>query len=68
MSEKKEKKGLGDFFRGYKSELKKIVWPSWKTILKNTGIVITFIVILGLFIYAVDFLFSLLFNWVVGLM
>ena len=68
MSEKKEKKGLGDFFKGYKSELKKIVWPSWKTILKNTGIVITFIVILGLFIYAVDFLFSLLFNWVVGLM
>ena len=68
MSEKKEKKGLGDFFRGYKSELKKIVWPSWKTILKNTGIVITFIVILGLFIYAIDFLFSLLFNWVVGLM
>lgn len=68
MSEKKEKKGLGDFFKGYKSELKKIVWPSWKTILKNTGIVITFIVILGLFIYAIDFLFSLLFNWVVGLM
>lgn len=68
MSEKKEKKGFGDFLRGYKSEFKKIVWPSWKTILKNTGIVITFIVILGLFIYAIDFLFSLLFNWVVGLM
>ena len=58
MSEKKEKKGLGDFFKGYKSELKKIVWPSWKTILKNTGIVVTFIIILGLFIYAVDFLWK----------
>ena len=68
MSEKKEKKSFGDFFRGYKSEFKKIVWPSWKTILKNTGIVVTFIIILGLFIYAIDFLFGLLFNWVIGLM
>lgn len=66
MSEKNEKKGFGDAFRGYKSEFKKIVWPSWKTILKNTGIVVTFIIVLGLFIYGIDFLFSLLFNWVIG--
>ena len=66
MSEKKEKKSLADFFRGYKSELKKIVWPSWKTILKNTGIVVTFIIVLGLFIYGVDFLFSFLFKLIVG--
>ena len=66
MSEKKEKKGLGDALRGYKSELKKIVWPSWKTILKNTSVVVTFIIVLGLFIYGVDFLFSFLFKLIVG--
>ena len=66
MSEKNEKKGLGDSFRGYKSEFKKIVWPSWKTILKNTGIVVTFIIVLGLFIYGIDFLFSYLFKLVIG--
>ena len=68
MSEKKEKKSFGDAFRGYKSEFKKIVWPSWKTICKNTGIVVAFIIILSVFIYVVDLLFGLLFNWVVGLL
>ena len=72
MSDKAEKKGLSakisESFRSYKSEFKKIVWPSWKTILKNTGIVIAFIIILSVFIYVVDLLFGLLFNWVIGLL
>lgn len=72
MSDNVEKKGffakMSDSLRGYKSEFKKIVWPSWNTILKNTGIVIAFILIVGIFIYAVDLLFGLLFNWVVGLL
>lgn len=72
MSDKAEKKGLfakmADSLRGYKSEFKKIVWPSWNTVLKNTGIVIAFIIILSVFIYVVDLLFGLLFNWVVGLL
>ena len=72
MSDKAEKKGLfakmADSLRGYKSEFKKIVWPSWNTVLKNTGIVVAFIIILSVFIYVVDLLFGLLFNWVVGLL
>lgn len=72
MSDKAEKKGFGakisESFRSYKSEFKKIVWPSWKTILKNTGIVIAFIIILSVFIYVVDLLFGLLFNWIIGLL
>lgn len=72
MSDNVEKKGLfakmADSFRGYKSEFKKIVWPSWNTVLKNTGIVIAFILLVSVFIYVVDLLFSLLFNWVVGLL
>ena len=72
MSDKAEKKGLfakmADSLRGYKSEFKKIVWPSWNTVLKNTGIVVAFIIILSVLIYVVDLLFGLLFNWVVGLL
>ena len=72
MSDNVEKKGffakMADSLRGYKSEFKKIVWPSWSTILKNTGIVFAFILIVSIFIYVVDLLFGLLFNWVVGLL
>ncbi len=71
MSDNVEKKGLfakmADSFKGYKSEFKKIVWPSWNTVLKNTGVVVVFILVLGLFIYAVDMIFGLLFGLVTGL-
>ena len=39
MAEEK-KKDRGLWFREMKSELKKVVWPEKKTVLKNTGIVI----------------------------
>lgn len=72
MSENVEKKGffkkMGDSFKAYKGEFKKIVWPSWKTILKNTGIVLVFILLIAALVYVVDLLFSGLFNWVVSLL
>ena len=35
---KKEKKGkIKNAWKGFRSELKKIVWPSWKQVLKGTG-------------------------------
>lgn len=39
MAEAK-KKDRGLWFREMKSELKKVVWPSKKTVLKNTGTVL----------------------------
>lgn len=42
------------FFRDYKSEVKKIVWPSFKTVLKNTVIVLIICAILGVFIWLLD--------------
>ena len=34
---KEKKKGkLKDAWKGFRSETKKIVWPTWKQILKNT--------------------------------
>lgn len=37
-----------------KGELKKITWPTAKQTTKNFGIVIAVIIVMGLFIYALD--------------
>lgn len=43
------------FVRDYKSEIKKIVWPSFKDVAKKTVIVLIMCVIVGAFIWLVDF-------------
>jgi len=43
------------FFRDYKSEIKKIVWPGWKDVAKNTFIVLAICAIIGAFVWVVDF-------------
>ncbi len=43
------------FFRDYKSEVKKIVWPSFKDVVKNTGIVLIMCAVVGALIWLVDF-------------
>ena len=56
---KEKKKGkTGEAWRGFKSEVKKIVWPSWKQVLKNTGVVLVVVVICAIIIGALDYAFS----------
>ena len=57
--EKKEKKKgrVKEAWRGFKSEAKKVVWPSWKQVLKNTGIVVVVVLICAVMIGALDFTF-----------
>ena len=64
MADKKEKKpnifvrmgkGIAKWFRELKSELKKVVWPTPKQTLNNTGVVVVVVVAVG----AVIALFSL---------
>lgn len=56
MSEKKVRsKDAGKWFREMKSELKKIVWPTWAQVVKNTGVVIAMMIVVGIFIGIVDF-------------
>ena len=43
------------FLRDYKSEAKKIVWPGFKDVLKNTVIVLIMCVVVGAFIWVLDF-------------
>ena len=56
---KEKKKGkIGEAWRGFKSDTKKIVWPSWKQVLKNTLIVLVVVVISAIIIGALDYAFS----------
>ena len=54
----KKENRLAKFFRSTKSELKKIVWPTWKQVINNTLIVIAVVVIFGILIAALDLLFN----------
>lgn len=47
-------KRLVKFFRDCKGELKKIVWPTPKSVFKNTGVVLVTIIVLGLFVFLLD--------------
>ena len=42
------------FLKDYKGEIKKIVWPNFRTVVKNTIIVLVMCAIVGVFIWAVD--------------
>ncbi len=50
----KTSKNISKFFRDAKSEIKKIVWPTSKTVFNNTGVVLVTIIVIGLFIFGLD--------------
>ena len=43
------------YFRELRSELKKVVWPTPKQVVKNTLIVLACVLIVGVFIWIFDF-------------
>lgn len=45
---------IKSFFVDCKNEIKKIVWPTQKTVLKNTGIVLMMIFLMGVFVAIQD--------------
>ena len=46
--------GLNRWFREMKSELKKVVWPSRKQVMKNTLVAVTVMVVSGIVLWAFD--------------
>ncbi|MGN1384448.1 MAG: preprotein translocase subunit SecE [Clostridia bacterium] len=52
---KKEKK---HFFRDFKAELKKVIWPTPKQLINNTIAVITIVLITAAIVFALDFVFE----------
>ena len=53
--EKKETKDRGKWFREMKSELNKIVWPTPKKTMKDTGTVLLFSLMVGACIWVFDY-------------
>ena len=49
---------IARYFRELRSELKKVVWPTPKQVLKNTLIVLAAVLIVGIFIWMFDFIAS----------
>ena len=45
---------IARWLREMRSELKKVQWPTWKQVLKNTGVVILCVLVIGIFIWVFD--------------
>ena len=67
MAEEKKVKDRGRWFREMKSELKKVVWPSGKETMKNTGTVLLCTLVVGAFIWIFDAVAVLAVNTLIGL-
>ncbi len=56
---KKKGRGLGKriakYFRDLKGEFKKIIWPTFPTVVRNTGVTLAMCAIMGLIICVIDF-------------
>ena len=56
------------YFRDLRSEFKKVVWPSKNTVITNTGVVIGSMIVTGIGVFAMDYVFALMFEKLMGLM
>ena len=54
------------YFRELRSELKKVVWPTPKQVLKNALIVLACVIVVGVFIWVFDFVASFGINSLIG--
>ena len=50
---------VAKYVRELRSELKKVVWPTYQQVLKNTLIVVVCILVVGAFIWLFDFVADL---------
>lgn len=58
---------IKEFFKGVKSEFKKIIWPSLRTVANNTGVVIAVSILIGVIIFVLDWAFSAGFMAIFGI-
>ena len=65
--EKKVKKDYGKWFREMRSELKKVVWPSGKSVLKNTLTVLAVSLGVGACIWVFDAVATMVIQFLLGL-
>ena len=56
----KEPKNKKKFFKDFKAELKKVIWPTPKQLLNSTAAVVVIVLITAEIVFALDFAFELL--------
>ena len=66
-AEKKPEQKKNSFFKGVKSEFKKIIWPEQKSVVRQTIAVIVTSVVVGLIIALLDWAIQHGVNFLVGL-
>lgn len=54
------------WFKGMKSEFKKIVWPDKETLSKQTAAVVIVTILLGVIIYLLDYVIELGIGFILG--
>ena len=57
---KKEEKNKRHFFKDFKAELKRVVWPTPKQLFNSTIAVIVIVLVVGVIVFALDMGFELL--------
>ena len=57
---KKEEKNKRHFFKDFKAELKRVVWPTPKQLVNSTVAVVTIVLVIGVIVFALDMGFELL--------
>ena len=60
----KKKGRFLNFFKDVKSELKKVTWPGFKQVVKQTGIVLVFVLVFAVVLFG----FERLCSWLAGLL
>lgn len=63
---KKEKKAKTKKSKEVISELKKVTWPTFKDVVKKTGVVLAFVLAFGAVLLLFDVIFSLFHNLLIG--
>lgn len=62
----KDSKSLKKYFRGVRSEFKKVVWPTKQQLLNYTGVVIMVSILVALVIYVLDFIITGVLGLIIG--
>lgn len=61
--DQKEKKEKKHFFKDFKAELKRVIWPTPKQLVNNTVAVIAIVLITAVIVFVLDVIFETLNNY-----
>ena len=67
-TKKKFTERIANWFRGMKSELKKVVWPTRKQLINNSLVVLVVVVACGVVLWAFDYVASSLVKILISLL